>query len=242
MILPNWLKIAWWMLILAVLSTLLWSRRSYLLEGKATPFDIIAFIIWICLMLVPIFAEIKIFGFEFTQKIEDLEKHIDRQIATLTNEVRTNVDLRTQINPQFTFTTPPQDSQLPNIERNIREILEREVEARGITTEAARASENVLPEDPTAIFLFTVRRAIDRELRRICLEKFGDEGSCRRSSASLLLNSIQRQQLLSHELAQAVRDLYAVCSPSIHGEDATPDQLKFAEDVSPGILAALRAV
>jgi hypothetical protein len=242
MILPNWLKIAWWAGILAILSILLWSRRADLLAGKGTPFDIITFMIWICLMLVPIFAEIKIFGVEFSQKLDDLEKHIDKQIANLTNEVRTSVDLRTQINPQFTFTTPPQDSQLPNIEQNIREVLQREFEARGIPPATATNSDNVLPEDPAAIFLFTVRRAIDRELRRICLEKFGDESSCRRSPASLLLNSIQRQQLLTPELTRAVRDLYSVCSPSVHGEDATPDQLKFAEDVAPGLIAALRAV
>jgi hypothetical protein len=242
MVLPNWLKITWWLCILAVLSALLWARRVALLEGTATTFDLIAFILWMCLMLVPIFSEIKIFGFELNQKIDALEKHIDGQIATLTTEVRTNVDLRTQINPQFTFTTPPQDSQLPNIEQNIRKILQREFEARGIPPATATPSEDVLPEDPTAIYLFTVRRAVDKELRRICLKKFGDEASCRRSSAGLLLNSMQRQNLASPELARAVRDLYAVCSPSVHGEDATPDQVKFVEDVSPGLLAALRAI
>jgi hypothetical protein len=242
MVLPNWLKITWWLSILAILTALLWVRRAALLTGSATTFDIIAFVLWMCLMLVPIFSEIKIFGFELNQKIDALGKHIEGQIATLTTEMRTNVDLRTQINPQFTFTTPPQDSQLPNIEQNIREILQREFETRGIPAATASAPDDVLPEDPTAIYLFTVRRAIDKELRRICLQQVGDEGSCRRSSASLLLNSMQRQQLVSHELARAVRDLYAVCSPSVHGEDATPDQVTFVEDVSPGLLAALRAI
>jgi hypothetical protein len=241
MVLPNWLKITWWLGILAILTALLWVRRLALLSGSATTFDNIAFILWMCLMLVPVFSEIKFFGFELNQKIDDLEKHIDKQIATLTTEVRTSVDLRTHINPQFTFTAPPQDSQLPNIEQNIREILQREFEARGITPAAARASDDVRPEE-SAIYLFGVRRAIDKELRRICLQRFGDESSCRRSSGGLLLNSIQRQGLLGNDLVRAIGNVYAVCSPSIHGEDPTPDQVSFVEDVSPGLLAALRAV
>jgi hypothetical protein len=108
MALPNWLKIVWWLGILGILTALLWARKSSLLAGSGTAFDIIAFILWMCLMLVPIFSEIKVFGFEFKQKIDEMEKHIDKQIATLTAEVRTSVDLRAQINPQFQFhhTTP----------------------------------------------------------------------------------------------------------------------------------------
>jgi hypothetical protein len=34
--------------------------------------------------------------------------------------------------------------------------------------------------------------------------------------------------------------VYSVCTPAIHGEDATPEQVRFVRDVAPGILAALR--
>src|ERR1700739_1430096 len=198
MILPNWLKVAWWLGTLVVLTGFLWSRRPDLLAGKGTPFDIMAFVLWICLMLVPIFSEIKVFGFEFSQKIDELEKHIDKQVATLSAEVRNTVDLKTEINPHFTFSTPPPDSQLPRLEEDIRKILAHELGALGVAPVAVKPHADILP-DEDSIYLFSVRRAIDKELRRICLEKFGDEASCRRAPVSTLLNSSQKQQLLSRE-------------------------------------------
>jgi hypothetical protein len=241
MVLPNWLKIAWWVGILGVLSSLLWWRKADLLAGKGTAFDIIAFVLWVSLMLVPIFSEIKIFGFEFSQKIDELEKHIDKQVATLSAEVRNTVDLRTHINPQFNFATPPPDSQLPQLEKSIREMLKQELAALGVTPTAAKYDDNLLP-DEHSLYLYSVRRALEIELRRICLQKFGDEGSCSRLAVHTLLNSIQKQKLLSRELIKAIGDVYSVCSASVHGQPATQEQIIFVKDVSPGLLAALKAV
>jgi hypothetical protein len=53
--------------------------------------------------------------------------------------------------------------------------------------------------DQNSIYLFSVRRAIEKELRRICLEKFGDENSCKRAAGGSLILSIQRQDLLSRD-------------------------------------------
>lgn len=74
-------------------------------------------------MLVPIFSEIKIFGFEFKQKIEELKKHIDQQVMSLCSDIQTSVELRTQINPQINIMQPPPDTQLPKIAENVKYVL-----------------------------------------------------------------------------------------------------------------------
>src|SRR5690349_18828412 len=101
MVLPNWVKVAWWLLLLAGLTGLLWFRRLAIVHGASTAFDALAFVFWICLMLVPIFSEIKIFGFEFKQELEELKRHINQQLTSLTSEIHNSVDFRTQISPQF---------------------------------------------------------------------------------------------------------------------------------------------
>jgi hypothetical protein len=43
-------------------------------------------------------------------------------------------------------------------------------------------------------------------------------------------------------LLSAIRDVYAIASWGIHGEDISGAQVKFVREVAPGLLAALRAL
>jgi hypothetical protein len=155
MVFPNWFKIAWWILLLGALTSLLLSRLAGLLHGSATIFDAVVFVIWICLVLIPVFAEIKILGFEFKQKIEELKRHIDQQVVALRSDIQTHVDLRSQINPQFNIMSPPSDAQLPRIEESIRQALKTELSAFGEKLTPLKPSEELADGD--ALYLFGVR-------------------------------------------------------------------------------------
>ncbi len=43
-------------------------------------------------------------------------------------------------------------------------------------------------------------------------------------------------------IAHAIREVYAICSPAIHGEPVSDAQVAFAEDVGPELVAALKAI
>jgi hypothetical protein len=43
-------------------------------------------------------------------------------------------------------------------------------------------------------------------------------------------------------LDHAIREVYAVCSPAIHGEPVTQAQIDFVKDVGPELIAALRSI
>jgi amino acid permease len=90
--LPNWFRIAWWIAFLFIITSLMWLRHADLLTGKATAFDSLVFVIWVCLLLVPIFSEVKFLGFEFKQKVEELKNHIDKQVMALRSEIHNSVD------------------------------------------------------------------------------------------------------------------------------------------------------
>lgn len=56
--------------------------------------DIIIFLIWIALLLVPIFEEIGLFGIKLKREIQDLKTDLTGQILSLRTEVHNSIDLK----------------------------------------------------------------------------------------------------------------------------------------------------
>jgi len=51
-----------------------------------------------------------------------------------------------------------------------------------------------------------------------------------------------KQELLHPNIANAIREVYSVCSPAIHGEPVTVAQVNFVRDVTPQIIEALTEI
>jgi hypothetical protein len=213
-------------------------RRSDLIGGKATAFDALAFVIWVCLLLVPIFSEFKFLGVEFKQKIEELKNHIDGQVLTLQSEIHNSVDFRPQVNPHFTFSAPPPDTQLPSLEKQIRPIIEETLKVMGVQ----RHGENLLSAEvpPDVQFLLLTRYSIERELRQLWTASFGTEAE--RASTPRLLPALVEAGILTTNLAKAIREVYSVCSPAVHGEDISEAKVRFVRELAAGLLSSLRVI
>jgi hypothetical protein len=104
--LPNWFKIVWWVLILGALTSFLTVRYPNLSQGQAGPLDTIAFLVWIALLLVPLFSEISIFGVVLKREVEALKAHIEREISSIRADIRNAVEIRTEVNPVFHIPQP----------------------------------------------------------------------------------------------------------------------------------------
>jgi hypothetical protein len=48
--------------------------------------------------------------------------------------------------------------------------------------------------------------------------------------------------LLPPSVAAAMRDVFAICSAAIHGEEMSPKQQAYAKEIGPGIVSALRGI
>ena len=53
--LPNWFKILWWILLIGLTGIILFKRFDEIISGQSVLFDIFIFLIFVALMLVPIF-------------------------------------------------------------------------------------------------------------------------------------------------------------------------------------------
>jgi hypothetical protein len=224
--LPNWAKIIWWVVLLVILTTYLAERLTDLRSGHSNPVDVVVFLVWVGLLLAPLFDEVTLFGLTLKQKIDA----VHREVQSIKAEIQNTI----QISPNITFPIAPADSQLPAIEENIRRVLEQQY---GISPQPqpTRVEEKQALSDDV-LFLFGVRYSIESELRRIAravLDVY------QKAPISRLTEMLIRAEVLSPELAQVVRQVYAVCSPAIHGEGVSEPKIKFVRDVSPELLTTL---
>ena len=96
---------------------------------------------------------------------------------------------------------------------------------------------------PLAVLLFKTRYRIERELRRIATGRDLIVFNQRRyQPPHILANALVECGLLSERLGKAVREVYAVCSAAIHGEDISEKQVSFVRDVGGELVSALQSI
>jgi hypothetical protein len=237
--LPNWFKIAWWVLLSIVLSTFLYRRYPDMIVGRAAAADIVVFVIWVALLLAPIFSEVSLLGISLKQEIQEFKGAMAAQLADVRSEIRNAIDVRTTISPQIVFPPTPPDSHLPGLQMQIKAALSEALASHGIP--------GVEPEPVISVprdieYLFAARFQIENELRRIAGFESESSRSKRAAPVFSLLALLSNKEVVEAGLAQSIREIYAVCSAAMHGEEITQAKLSFVKEVAPALIATLRAI
>lgn len=229
-------RIAYWLGLIAVLTWFLTMRIGDAVAGQATVADTFVFAIWVALLLAPLFSEVEFFGVKLKQEVEKAKDEIKREIVSLKTDITSAIEVRTNVSPNI-YLAPPPDAQLPSLEVQIKRVLEKLEAARGPQPQAAGIE---LP-DHDVIFLMTIRRDIEVELRRIVRERQLPTGD--RPLAGIQLSRLLAQsEVVDPDLLRAIREVYAVCSPAVHGEPVSPAKVAFVRDLAPSLIKTLRAI
>ena len=236
---PNWLKILWWFLLVGVFAYLLYQRYNFIISGATTATDIVIFLILIALLVIPLFQEVNIFGVSFKKEIDSLRTDFRDQIFNLRSDIQNTINMRTDISPQI-YLTPPTDSELPSIEERIRPVLEQVLREQGIERPIPTPEEPEVPDNTR--LLFSIRYAIENELKRIGKWLWAPPEERRYQSTLQIANTLSIRGAITPQVVDIIREVYAICSSSIHGEDVSEASVKFVRDVSPPLLAYLKSV
>jgi hypothetical protein len=237
--LPNWLKVLWWLILVGLLSYFLRERLPDLLSGKAAPADIAVFGVWAALLLAPLFSEVTLLGVTLKNEIEELKGDIAAQFSEVRSDIRNAVDVRTTVSQTFHQPAPPTDAQLPAIESQVKAAVAAALAEHG--GKIASDSDDLAVTDDVK-FLFATRYHIESELRRIGTGREVAAVVRRPAPVHLLSRSLVESGLLSPRLGNAIREVYSVCSPAIHGETVSEAQVAFVKDVGPELISALRSI
>jgi hypothetical protein len=238
--LANWFKITWWALLLLGFGVVLSMRYRDLIAGKPIGTDVVVLVVWLALLLLPLFQEISVFGLTFKREFEALKTNVRDGVASLRTEIRNSVDIRTQISPNFVFPLAPPDSQLPAIEKTIQAVIEGVSTRLDVPPVAASGEELGAP--PDAVLLFRARYNIERELRRIWKQHAQDATQRRFLPTLRIAQSLAEWELIDSGIEKAIRDVWLVASPAVHGEPVTQAKVAFVSDVAPQLVATLKAI
>ena len=240
--LPDKFKICWWGLLVALTGFYIFKRYPKLIDGTALPFDIIVFLVWVALCLIPLYEEVSLFGIKLKKEIEAIKSHVDNQIESIKTDIRNSIDIRSNFNPNIYFSAPPPpDSELPAIEGRIREAVGAAFREHGL--EQKTPPKSAISVDDDTQFLILARFNLEKELRRIWYENFQAIPDNRGPiPISRMVNSMIEREMIDSKLAKAISDVYAVCSPAMHGEPVTRAQVAFVRDVAPALINMLRKI
>jgi hypothetical protein len=236
--LPNWFRIVWWLALTALLSTFLFWRLPQLSAGQGTLIDGLVFVIWVCLLLAPLFTEVTMLGLKFKQHVDDMERRISAQLTEMRTDVRTAVN--TTFSPQFHMPNPPPDSQLPAIEEMVKKAIQAAVIASPSAISPPAFKEEL---DKDVEYLLLTRYRLEREVRRLLATT--DNGSAlvdRRLPFWGLLKALVDADVIDSWFSNAMREVYSICSPAVHGEPVTKGQIEFVKEIAPQLFAKLGSI
>ena len=237
----RWARRIWWALLSAGLSIVVYRRLPAIVGGTASNADLALLAILMGLLLSPLFSEVSLFGVSLKREIDALRSDLKLEFLVFKTDIQQSLNVQATLNQNIaigTLPTPAPDKQLPVIEQRAKRILADAFFALGQSD--ARKLVEQLPVDDQR--LIGVRVLLERELRRIVgrreLTPYGRQVVRPLDHVVLL----READLVSPDMAQAIREVYLVCSLAVHAEEVTPAQRAFVEGVAPGLLAQLRAI
>ncbi len=235
----NNFKVFWWTVIVLVLGVYFWHRFPDLVLGKAVTADMLVFVVWIAVCLVPFFNQFEFLGLKLKAQIEEAKQELQGQINTLRNEVSNSNSV--DVKPSFwvgTGSTPASDEKLAEMEQKIDKVV-KATEA-GFGYEAKSTKSTAI--DPDIMYLFETRYQIEAGLRNLArLSELNIER--RPFPLTKIIYHLVENELLPSELGGVAREVYSICSPAVHGDihKVSQNQIEFVKKVSPELIAVINS-
>lgn len=225
--LPNWFKIGYWfLLVAAIFYFFIYPGYDKIRSGEISYLFI--FLIWLSLVLLPLFNEFNFFGIKLKNQISELESELrDLKVKISSKNLQ-------EMNINFS-PTPPNDEVLQKSEKEIKQLLEQALDNFG----KVEASDEELSPPLEVNFLFKLRYNLEKEIRRIYENNFNSEKVL---PLMKLISELNKGGIISMELFQTIRNVYSISSPAVHGylEDISEKQYNYAKEVGPDLVSVLR--
>lgn len=220
------LKKYWWYIILLIMSSVYvfvnWNDINKLSELNVRT---VIFILWIALLILPLFSEIEIGSVKLKREIEQTRADVKESIGELKYQI---LDMKISNNNSSTVVLnyPPLASkdELLQMQMNIKP---EENEHNATTDEPKIPNDNV--------YLFKVRLDLEKQLFSLCnLFQYGE----RRTMYAMVQFLIQHE-VIDRNTAELIRQILNIANRGVHGEIIDDDYISFVKKTYPKIQTIL---
>jgi len=225
---PIWAKILWWIVLLGLFAFLFGQRYSFIIKGNTTSTDVVILLVFIAVLVIPLFQEFSIFGISFKKELDNVKKDIEKQIVSLQADIKNTINI-------YPNGVPPSDAELPNLRKVVDEAVRDAIKDK--TVEHPGIEDFKTPDD--TLFLFSVRYQLEKAIRQIYIER-GEVPN--REPMYKLLSLLVDRELISRKLYESIREVNSICAVAIHGEDVSEAKINFVRDVATELISSLETI
>lgn len=197
------------------------------------------------LILLPFISEVSAFGFTVKKQIEEVKKELKQNIKDETQSIRNEIvalgisnRLTSNVVLQTGLPNPPPDSELAEIKDQITKVLDQFHEQRGI-----RDLPILHPDvSENTIYVFQQRYLVEREIKRIWSTRVRNGNFYRYPPFSRMVEDLVRFEIITPNLGGSLKEVFAVASSVVHGDEPSKEKSSFLKEVGTGILATLSKI
>lgn len=221
----------WYIILLVLSSTYIWCYRFDIYELKELNARNLIFILWLILLLLPLFSEMEFLGVKIkkevqkeTEEVKGLLQNLQTQVnqLQLTNSVANNINLS--------------NATLPS-EQKIEELLQRVTELQASYPNSGTEVKDSVPKgEDKNVYLFKVRLDIETSLREMC-EKIGHT---ERMTIVKMVQLLNHAQVINGMTCDLINQVNKIANRGVHGEIVSAEYIDFVEKMHPEIMRQLR--
>ncbi len=245
----SYLNRKWWYLVLLIFSTIyvLYYRYDIYQFKELNAMNLI-FILWLILLLRPLFSEMEFLGIKLKREVEKARAEVKENL----NDLRLHIiDLK--ISNSNANTINFGNGFLPT-EQKLKELVEEFI------TKSNSANSNIVEENVTpntdifkdtkvdsninfdiaeeSMYLFKVRLMLEKTLTDLC-EKIDYDGH---KSIHEMLRYLNRREVINGKAADLISQVLKIANRGIHGEIVSNEYIDFIKKVLPELKKQLNEI
>jgi len=221
-----YIKRKWWYLTLLLLSSIyVFYYRSDIYQLEKINTTSLIFLIWLILLLLPLFSEMEFLGIKIKKEVDKVKKEVDDDILQLKMQI---MDLKISNsvanNIQINNTPLPSEKELEELKKfipNKKTDKNNDIMDLGVSDES--------------MFLFMVRLNLEKTLTELC-EKAGYNGP---KSMFRILEFLNRCEIINRNTVEVINQIIQIANRGVHGEIVSSKYIDFIKQALPEIQSTL---
>lgn len=227
----TYIKQKWWYLLLLAGST----RFVYLHKGTILNADFekltvktFIFILWIVLLLLPLFSEMEFFGVKLKKEVQKATSEVKENLADLKMQL-----MQLQVSNSVANTIQFGSTSLPS-EEKLEELLQL---VRNLQQDAPTDTPDKQEYDTDkSVYLFKVRLGIETTLSELT-EKLGYN---EKMPMMKMVQALYRGEVIDGVTADLISQVVKIANRGVHGEIVSDEYINFTKQTYPEIQRQLK--
>lgn len=242
-------KQRWWYIVLLVSSTIyILHNRNNIKQLKEFNATNLIFILWLVLLLLPLFSEMEFFGIKLKKEVEKAKDEIKENISDIRLQIMELKVSNSNANTiNFGNEFLPTEQKLKDLGKEFLKNSSTSIENSSEVKSTLKFDISTVSEDVSninfdiaeeSIYLFKIRLFLEKTLTDLC-EKTGYN---EHKSTSGMLKHLNRCEIINGKTAELINQIVKIANRGVHGEIISNEYINFINQVLPELLKQLKEV